>query len=165
MCHTCFWWFLTNSLSCFHWLSSSTSMGVSMMPNRVQTYFSVYNTAPRASPENFISLSWKLVYFAACANSCLRSDKGTPPPYYRLLKVKLVDISTNLKVCSFRVTSACFSWASSFFVDAFLYECVFAWTRASSCFPTFFFNIQLAFLNRHIYIQVQWLPSYGVFNK
>ena len=45
---------LTNSLSCFHWLSSSTSMGVSMTPNRVQTYFSVYNPAPRAGPENFI---------------------------------------------------------------------------------------------------------------
>ena len=70
---------LTNSLSCFHWLSSSTSMGVSMTPNRVQTYFSVYNTVPRASPENFISLSWKLVYFAACANSCLRSAEGPPP--------------------------------------------------------------------------------------
>ena len=52
---------LTNSLSCFHWLSSSTSMGVSMTSNRVQTYFSVYTTVPRASPENFISLSWKLV--------------------------------------------------------------------------------------------------------
>ena len=70
---------LTNSLSCFHWLSSSTSMRVSMTPNRVQTYFSVYNTVPRASPENFISLSWKLVYFAACANSCLRSAEGPPP--------------------------------------------------------------------------------------
>ena len=73
---------LTNSLSCFHWLSSSTSMGVSMTSNRVQTYFSVYTTVPRASPENFISLSWKLVYFAACPNSCLRSAEG-PPPFVR----------------------------------------------------------------------------------
>ena len=48
---------LMNSLSCFHWLSSSTSMGVSMTPNRVETNFSGYNTVPRASPENFISLS------------------------------------------------------------------------------------------------------------
>ena len=99
---------LTNSLSCFHWLSSSTSMGVSMTSNRVQTYFSVYTTVPRASPENFISLSWKLVYFAACPNSCLRSAEGPPPPFIRLRTFKLqvfrAEPSTSRKVRGFICT-------------------------------------------------------------
>ena len=33
------------------WLFSSTSIGVSMAPNQIETNFSGYNTAPRASPE------------------------------------------------------------------------------------------------------------------
>ena len=71
---------LTNSLSCFHWLSSSTSMGVSMTPNRVQTYFSVYNPAPRAGPENFI-ITYILKPSVLCSlRKFLPQIRWRPPP-------------------------------------------------------------------------------------
>ena len=61
MCHTCFWWFWrtrcrasTGRLRRRRWGCPWRQIG-------------------------FISLSCKLVYFAACANSCLRSAEGPPP--------------------------------------------------------------------------------------
>ena len=43
-----------------------------------------------------------------------------------LLKVKLIDISPNLKISFFRVRVLLFLNEIFFFVDAFLVECVFS---------------------------------------
>ena len=85
---------LTNSLSCFHWLSSSTSMGVSMTPNRVQTYFSVYNPAPRAGPENFI-ITYILKPSVLCSlRKFLPQIRWRPPP-------PLTNKMNNFLLCKF----------------------------------------------------------------
>ena len=73
---------------------SLTSMGVSMTPNRVQTYFSVYNPAPRAGPENFI-ITYILKPSVLCSlRKFLPQIRWRPPP-------PLTNKMNNFLLCKF----------------------------------------------------------------